>query len=243
MTQELDPQLWDAIQVGLDALRVDTRTAIPATVVAYDSRPPETCTVELGFRAILRDGSDFTLPRVEAAPIVWPGGGGFASGVDLEVGDEVLCIIADRALDAWVSGGGSPRQTSLRTHDITDCVVIPGLRSAKTAIRFKRGRGVYYIGSTNGQAPYMKLRKGTPSNVEIEATTIRLGANAAAGVARIQDNVRPSLTADGAAPIGMVEWMTAVAGVVNGFFPGTVPPVPPSFIGVISTGSSKVTAE
>lgn len=242
MTQEIDTQLTDAIEAGTMRHRVETRTAMPGTVVAYNAGPPEYCKVELGFRRVTTDGQEVDQPKVDRVPICWPGAAGFTVSCDLVKGNELLCVVSDRALDRWLDQGGVITPASGRLHDPSDIVAIPGLRSAKNAVRATRGRNTLYLGSDSGAAPWMRLRRTPTTQATVEAAQILLGQGAALGVARLNDQVRASTVVDGAAPIGLFEWMTAVTTFINGLVPGTLPGVP-SFIGKISQASSKVSAE
>jgi len=230
MTAEVEPQLSDAIEVACMRHRVETRTAIPGTVLAYAAGPPESCRIRLGFRRVLTDGQEIEMPEVAEVPICWPGAAGFTVSAELQVGDEVLCIVADRALDAWLDNGGATTPSGGRLHDVSDIVAIPGLRSAGKAVRVRRGRETLYLGKDDGQAPWAKLEARPTPTVTVEGTTIKLGAAATLGVARLNDSIAVTDAA----------WLTWFASIGTALM---VPPPPSAPTGIITGASSKVKAE
>lgn len=232
MSAELTTELSDVVDAGVERGRVETRTAIPGTIVAFKSGPPESCKVQPNLRRVTNDGVEVTMPQVDEAPIVWPGAAGWTVSTDLKRGDEVVCLVADRAIDAWLQQGGTVTPRDGRLHDPTDIIVIPGLRSNKTATRVVRGRNTLYIGSDNGSAPWMRLKSGAGAAATIEAPQINLGQGAGLGVARQTDKVTVTpLQTD------WLAWFNALGALIM-----TPPPVG-SPIAQITTASSKVKSE
>lgn len=53
------------------------------------------------------------------------------NGIDykLQLGDEVLVFFCDRELESWWNTGGISQLNSFRTHHMTDCIALAGIRS------------------------------------------------------------------------------------------------------------------
>lgn len=72
------------------------------------------------------------LPIIPDVPVVFPFAtvSGFSVTVPVEVGGQVLVVIADRSIDEWQSSGASGRpveSTTPRKHDLTDAIAILGI--------------------------------------------------------------------------------------------------------------------
>ncbi len=235
MSAELVTMINEVIDEAMLRNFVEARTAVPGNVVAYRGSGvvgSEYVKVELGLKGTLRDGRNLTLPEVDRVPILWPGGNGFHSGIELAKGDGVFCVVSDRAIDSWLQAGGVQAPTNGRLHDITDIVALPGLRASKQAVTVQRGAGTWYIGTDSGAAPWLRLQK-TPATATVEAPTIRLGEAATRGVARANDSCITS--ANPADPWNV--WFTALGALIS---------TPPPFIDPIATiltSSSKAFSE
>ena len=68
-------------------------------------------------------------PLLPDVPIHHPGGGGVTHTFPGKAADEVLSVIASRALNTWHQQGGITPPMATRTHSLSDAVAIPGLRS------------------------------------------------------------------------------------------------------------------
>jgi hypothetical protein len=224
----------DLIETAVQRVFVETRTATVGQVTAFrraTGGKPEYCKIQPGLRRTLQDGSRLDMPEVDNVPILWPGGNGFTSGCDLVVGDEVLCVVSDRAVDIWIQSGRIQTPSHGRMHDITDIVVLPGLLSYGNAATVQRGANTWYVGDKGGQPPWVRLDRGLAKSATIEGVTINLGQQAALGVARMTDK---GTVLDAA----WIAWLTAVGAAT---FVG-VPPFPQP-IAQITTASTKVKAE
>lgn len=236
MSNTIEPSLSDLIEEAVLRALMEGRTAIPGHVVGY--RPfkagvAEHLYVELGIKRQTVDGRVIALPKVDRVPILWPGASDFTSGSQMENGDEVLCIVCDRAIDAWIDGGGVQVPRSGRLQDITDIVALPGLTSAGRAVTVQRGSKTYYIGTKDGRPPWIRIENRDVPTIKLEATEVRLGENATRGVARMNDSTAVSQ----AALDPWFVWFTAV-----GVATGATPPFG-SPIASISTASAKAKAE
>lgn len=105
-----------------------TRVSIPAVVKAYR---PEACEVDVvpcvAEVMPTADGVErFDAPVVPSVPVAWPRAGGYFVRMPIAVGDTVLLLVADRALDEWRERGGENVATQHeRTHHIADAVALP----------------------------------------------------------------------------------------------------------------------
>lgn len=225
-----DPTLSDAIGAGLDRLRAGIRVAIPAIVVAFSRVPYRHIHAKVGVRAVLQTGEIVDYPELDRIPVLVPCGGGFAMDFDLEVGEEVLLLICDRSIAEWKAQGGVVDQAIVHMHALSDAVAIPGLYSQARPQLQTPGVGTLYLGSSDGDAPWMRMATVPAAAVTVEAPSISLGAAASLGIARLTDSVAPSVSLAG--------WMTAVTSALTGL--GAPPGPPPTTIGAISSASTTV---
>lgn len=110
----------------------DLHVAFPAQVQAYDSSKQTVDVKPLLADPYLEDDDTVTqvLPAViNSVPLVFPGAGGFRLTFPVNVGDTVLCVIADRSIDAWSNQGGPQEPSDLRKHNRSDAIAIPGLHA------------------------------------------------------------------------------------------------------------------
>ena len=124
------PSLAGVIRAALRAAAADLRVALPARVERVDlaqgrldAKPLLKDLVEAGAQP-----RTLALPVITNVPIVWPGAGGFRLTFPLAVGDTVLLVFSDRALDGWLERGGEVDPGDFRQHALSDAVAIPGLR-------------------------------------------------------------------------------------------------------------------
>jgi hypothetical protein len=128
------------LQTGTDTrlielLRQSTASAVGKISVAgmaevQDFRRNENLcdlTLHVSQRVVDEQGKDtFEQIEISEVPVLWPQFGGFSIVGDIERGDDVLVIFADRSHDEWVSGRGpgiKPRD--LRRFDFSDALALP----------------------------------------------------------------------------------------------------------------------
>ena len=225
-----EPSLSDAIEAGIQRLRAGVRVAIPAIVVEFARTPYRHIRAKVAIRAVLQTGETVDYPELERIPVLIPCGGGFAMDFDLEVGEEVLLLVCDRAISEWKIQGGIVSQQIVHMHALSDAVAIPGLYSQARPQLQTPGVGTLYLGSSDGDPPWMRLATVPTAAVTVEAPAIALGATASLGVARLTDSVAPS--------VSMATWMGAVVTALTGL--GASPGLPPTTIGAISSASTVV---
>ena len=107
-------------------------TSFPGVIQSYDPTK-RTCVVQPALKALVEDvkgvKSWVNLPLLVDCPVQFPSGGGLTLSFPLTQGDECIVVFSARCLDAWWQLGGVQVQAELRMHDLSDGMVIPGLRS------------------------------------------------------------------------------------------------------------------
>ena len=129
-----EPTLEDVIRQALRQHDMEFHVCMPAAVVA--ARSPYRVDVQPLLQArYYAKRTPTTLPLVADVPVSMPTGQAWAVKYPQPVrGDTGWLIFADRSLDAWRAGDGSPTDPKdARTHDITDAVFIPGLLTNSAA--------------------------------------------------------------------------------------------------------------
>lgn len=147
-----------AIRYGLDGRQAEMWTSLPCIIQSVDN-VAMTVEAQPAVQGIITNPDDSTdyvdLPLLVDVPICFPNGGGFALTFPLVEGDEVLVILASRAIDSWWQNGGTgniPVET--RMHDLSDGFAIPGPRSqprvvpsiSTSAAQLRNQAGTAYVG-------------------------------------------------------------------------------------------------
>lgn len=154
------------------------RTIVPANVLSYsEAAPGPTVTVEVARPLLDERRRAEHLKPIPKVPIAYPSFGGFAVYGPLERGDEVLLLVADRAIWQWLETGAkyTPRGIDA-THSLSDCVALP-VSLSKGRRAALRGSGRFVVGKTDGTASVSFAASG--SEVTVEGATVKLGSTAA----------------------------------------------------------------
>lgn len=230
-----------ALEAWWSRRRTEIRTAFPAFVVEYD-HTSRAATVQPSIRLRYSDGrkNEAHAPLSERPVVQVARGAGWVITHGLAPGDQVLCVAADRALDAWSAGkeGGLVDPRMRRYHAAMDAVVLGGL-APPSAPPPPGDPGELYLGREDGQ---VTIRLGSDGSARIAAGPLGAGATVeitpegkvvvtpapgqrvelgGAGpnpnVARVGDDIAPTAT--------LTTVLNAMATVVNGIVPGTVTPL------------------
>ena len=214
-------------------LKVQIRTHTVGTVTAYDAST-QRADVSVDVLQVVRDNFTqpttanpnpvATLPAVQlkGIPVAWPRAGSSYLTFPLAAGDTGEVHIQDRNLGQWIQLGDAVDPVSAITHALADGVFHPNIHPDNDPI--------------------------TPPTDEaaavLESDEIKLGRLAALGVARLNDSTSADVTMN----VFITQVFTAVnqcAAALNLAAPGTVTPIGvlPSDFGIISSASSKVSAE
>lgn len=127
------PSEADVIRMAIAEFAGGLHTCLPGYVLAYD-RTTQTCDVQPAVRGRVQqaDGviSEVDLPALKGVPVAFPSGASFSLTFDLTVGDPVVVMFAERAIDVWkgnqpatIVGVQEPRR-----FDLSDAYAIPGGR-------------------------------------------------------------------------------------------------------------------
>jgi hypothetical protein len=130
-----DPET--AQRYALQGLQAQMWTAMPAIVNSVNLEAM-TCEVQPAIQGVATSEngvqSYVKMPLLLDCPITFPSAGGFIITFPIEVGDEVLVVIASRCIDSWWQSGGVQVPMELRMHDLSDGFVIPGPRSQPNVV-------------------------------------------------------------------------------------------------------------
>lgn len=119
---------------------LDRRTAFPAQITAVNTgNDGELLSIDvlpLIRQTLSQENTDALvyrdLPILTNVPVVFPHStvSGFSLTIPIQIGDQVLVVIADRSIDEWQASGGTGRpveSTTPRSHDLTDAIAIIGI--------------------------------------------------------------------------------------------------------------------
>lgn len=144
------------------SVRPSVRTVFPAFVTGYD-HATKLARVQPSIRKRYSDGRPLApaAPLSERPVVQVARGGGWVITHELVPGDQVLCLAADRALDAWAGSDGTlvdPK--SRRYHSAMDAIVLPGLApaGAQTSVA---PEGALYIGREDGRVSLTLHKDGS----------------------------------------------------------------------------------
>jgi len=121
----------------LDKTKSDLRTTFNAVnigiIESFDATD-QTASVRIAIKqiqSIAPDGTRFYAekPVLLKCPVIFPCGGGFVLTFPIAAGDEYLVLFNDREIDNWFANGGVQAPNTLRSHDLSDGLVLVGLRS------------------------------------------------------------------------------------------------------------------
>jgi Phage protein Gp138 N-terminal domain len=114
----------------------DCHVAFPARVESYDSSHQTVDVKPLIAEFYTEDDDSITQVQpgvITAVPLMFPGAGGFRVTFPVNVGDTVLCVVADRSIDNWSQFGGPQAPGDQRRHNRSDAIAIPGLHAANAS--------------------------------------------------------------------------------------------------------------
>jgi len=168
----------EAFVSGFEALRSTIWTSLPCIIQSFnESNMTVNCVPAIQGVVTDINGVDqsVTLPTLLDCPVVFSGGGGFGMYFRPSVGDEAIVLFSARCIDAWWQSGGIQQQAELRMHDLSDGMVIVGLRSIprvipiNSALEIKDDAGNTIISMDDG------LIKIKATNIEIEGDVLVKG--------------------------------------------------------------------
>lgn len=120
-----------AIKTIFDLLTANLHTFLPGIVQSFDS-VARTCSVQPSLKRLYSGDEEPTiLPVQEDVPVQFPGSNEFYLEFKLNKGDEVTCAVSERSLEAWLELGGVVDPDDTRRFDLSDIIVIAGMRTKK----------------------------------------------------------------------------------------------------------------
>lgn len=131
-----EPTLEEVLSDVLDSRIADIHTALPGSVVRYDSSK-QTADVQPMIRCaeLDADGNVTTrsYPVLPSIPVAFPAAGGFAITFPVQAGDTGLLVFCELPIDRWRSTGQESHPADIRRHSTTAAVFYPGLRPTARA--------------------------------------------------------------------------------------------------------------
>lgn len=127
----------DSIRIAIQGALTSVWTALPGEIVSYDAAR-QTAVVQPTIQAQIADPAGKTtlqtLPLLLDCPVQFQQGGGCVLTFPIAAGDECMVVFFARCMDSWWFSGGIQPQAELRMHDLSDGVVLVGVRSLPNAI-------------------------------------------------------------------------------------------------------------
>lgn len=153
--------LADVMLAAMQSASAALRVSVPAKIVSFDSAT-QTATVQ----PLLKDSREIDgervtldLPLIEDVPVQFPGAGGYVVTFPVSAGTPCWLVVSDRAIDNWHKAPSNPVDPGIeRTHDLTDCCAILGVRSSSAALSEFEASGARF-GKVGG--PGVSVRSGS----------------------------------------------------------------------------------
>lgn len=123
-------QLADTLELVIESKLAERSHAFPAEVRSYSNGFAEVRPLASRIlRATDEDADDIveSLPILPKVRVLWPTAGQFRMHGDLQPGDNVLVIVTDTDLSAYLQGNGGGDPGYRRTGDLAGAVAVPGM--------------------------------------------------------------------------------------------------------------------
>lgn len=145
----------------------DVHTAIPAVVLKFnDVGRKSTVDVQPLVSIVSRDGSIDPQTSILNVPLQQPASSVGGMVFPIREGDNVLLVYAERAIDTWKYGTGSPAPASdYRRFDMKDCFAIPCVFPTSKAMSSEQKQGPDY---SAGDTAVYNLRGGKRTEIIIK---------------------------------------------------------------------------
>lgn len=122
------------IQTAVKAILMDVHTMIPAKITRI--RPNGFVDIQPSIqRRYINGEKAVNLPQIQNCPVGYLRGADYVIKPPYAVGDAGMAFFSERSLDKWGVAGGDVDPQDERTHDLNDAVFVPGLFSAKDALK------------------------------------------------------------------------------------------------------------
>jgi len=178
----------DIIEKQIEAAMDDMRVAIPGKVIAVNDT---TIDVQPQIKLQTADGPESMAPML-AVPVIQPAAGGYKINFPIKVGDTVMVVYQDRAIDAWDTTDAEGEQVEYRAHHPSDAVAIVGLASSTAGQTKTISEGLEITGVDTSIILY------PDGKAEIKAKTMHLESSEAMTIkAKTLDITADMTTIDG----------------------------------------------
>lgn len=185
-----------AIRTALDGRQAMMWTALPCIVTKVNlAQMTLECQPAIKGVQSNEDGTStyVNYPQLVDVPICFPSAGGFTLTLPINIGDEVLAIIASRCIDAWWQSGGIQIPAEFRMHDLSDGFALPGPRSLPRVVtgisavnaQLRSDSGTTYLEIT----PTGRVNIVAPSGITLTGDVEVDGALAVTGAAHVTGDV------------------------------------------------------
>lgn len=119
------PTLAQVIKDAIEGRVAEIHTCMPAIIEKYDA-DTQTASVSPCLKRVYTSGKIVDLPVITNVPVIFPRGGGAVITLDLQKGDIVTLIFAERSIDLWLTSGGKVDPKDFRKHALSDAYALPG---------------------------------------------------------------------------------------------------------------------
>ncbi len=127
------PSLEALTQQAVTNALKELHTAMPGVVDTFDPST-QTCTVQPAIKRVFVDGETVNLPLLINVPVCFPTAGGFSITLPIAKGDDCLIVFSERSIDNWLKFGDIRKPNDKRFHDLSDGMVLMGLRTNPKAL-------------------------------------------------------------------------------------------------------------
>jgi len=205
------PTLEALVQQGVRNALKDLHTAMPGIIDTFDP-VTQTCTVQPAIKRIFVGGEAVALPVLINVPVSFPSAGGLSITLPVKQGDECLIIFSERSIDNWLQFGELKIPNDRRFHDLSDGIVIMGLKSNPNVLTDYDPENLVIRNVAND----VKVTIGADNNIAID-TPGNIAMNAATQVDIVSPivNINAETKVDIVSPIVNVDGDLAVTGAVT----------------------------
>ncbi|MGG7074321.1 Gp138 family membrane-puncturing spike protein [Campylobacter sp. 9BO] len=171
----MNANLTQVLKAGFNGLQNEIHTALPARVLKFNSAD-NTVQVELMINQISKDGKTLIIPPLDDVPVQFFRGGEFVITTPISVGDEGLCVFAERCIDGWFANSQKAEPMDYRLHDYSDGFFITGFSSRPKAVKNVDLDGVCM--RTLDKNTFIKLTQGKiliKGDIEHQGNTTQTG--------------------------------------------------------------------
>ena len=178
--------LAELLSLKKDEVKSEMNCMLVGTVQTFYSST-QTADVTVNYKRIV--GQNIVeYPVLLKCPVIFLGGGDGSLTFKVVAGDTCLVLFNDRTLDLWWTQGGNVAPDSERMHDLSDGIVIVGVRSMKNLLsNFFSGTelkdGDATIQLVNGVSAKMEMTDGS---VFVNSTTAKMEVSGGAVVTATQ---------------------------------------------------------